>query len=381
MRIGNKVLKYETLFLFAYVLILFSNMFCQIKYYPIITNIFEYIGLLIICVIIILNYKKINYRMLLILLIGVISMLTTKDKNILKFSIILMGSTFVDFNKIIKTDFKFRSIFFILVVVCNQIGLMNAVNVFRYDGTVRYSLGFIHPNTFALNVFIIVLDEYYLNYIKGSKINIKLLIRDLLLYIFAFCIILFVSNTKSCCLIILMLMLTLFLKNIIYKIYNNKFIMTFLKNLFLIFLILSFIIAFFYNSNSNFYKKLDDVLSSRVTIWNHYTENYDISIFGQVINETSKQLAKENHLKHYPLDNGYLYMLYVQGLVVTIMYVILFYKLIKYALKNKLYILLNIIILILIYGIIESNFCNINNNVFVLAFSYIFSKGKRREVD
>ena len=114
---------------------------------------------------------------------------------------------------------------------------------------------------------------------------------------------------------------------------------------------------------------MNNLTSGRLKLFSYFFENYNINLFGNVLNE------------YYVLDSSYLRLILGFGLITYLFYYIVFYKEIDFSLKNKDYTMVVILIGILIYGLTENSMYKSTLNVFILLFSNVIFKKDWGKID
>ena len=273
-----KNIKKETIysmFYISYFMIIISDIFNDIVYLKNILNIIDIMVVIILVFIVFYGiiFKKIRFDQKNILLsifffITIVLVFTTKEKSILKLSLLLLASYDIDFNDFIEKDLFIRISLVVIIMCLFFLGLTtNGVLEVR-NGFIRNSFGLGHPNSFAYYLSIICLDYFYISYINKEKM-IKPIIFSILIIVFN---IFFVGSRTNIILVLLFISLFLFFRNIKFE---NTITNNLIKRTFLIFLIFSICLAYFYRDNSVFFV-LDKVLSKRISLASYYLNNYSI---------------------------------------------------------------------------------------------------------
>ena len=206
---------------------------------------------------------------------------------------------------------------FFLTITMGKVGIIDSYESVRLvDGilTHRNSLGFEHVNAVFKNFFPICLGLYLLFYNKGKKekiiLYIMMVITGLLLYK--------ATDSRTGFYVILMIAP---LDYMISKVKNNyKLGVT--KYFFLIFSIITVIIAFAFGTTNN---SVNKILSDRPILYYQVLTQSTISLFS----DANKGIV----------DNTYIWLLYHRGLIVYITYLIVYMKSTKKLINNKIFVL------------------------------------------
>lgn len=349
------------IFYVAYFFIIISDMFSQIKVISDYLNYFDYIALFLLIVVFIIQNKNYHTKSLIysvmLLIIGIITFIYSKDKTILKLIMLLITFKEIDFDKFIKTDCFLKIGLLLFVVLAFFLGFTNNILVYR-EGILRNAFGFSHPNKIGLYLMMISLESYYI------MRNKKIIIPFILSIIISSVIFLFIDSRTTLLIIILNIIFICLNKIFKNKILEKKIIEIVVKNLFLILTIITLILAHKFSFNNSFLVKLNQLLSYRISYNHYFLTNYGINIFGNFV-ETSKYLI---------LDSSYLNIILRFGYILFFCLYFLFYKSFKDMYKKKNYILLIIFVLLLFYGFSESFLYKVSTNAFLLYFSRFINK-------
>ncbi len=124
------------------------------------------------------------------------------------------------------------------------------------------------------------------------------------------------------------------------KFFSNNIIITkFFESIFIICAIFSVIVMISYNPQSMFFKKLNQLLSTRLELTEQIKQQYNIKIFGNNIkmNGGSSTKYSENTSDYIYIDNLYIQLLYRNGLSSFVIYLVLCTKLMKFSIEQKKY--------------------------------------------
>lgn len=286
--------------LLQYGLMFFAALFLLFKY--VITNDISLKNILISLFFIGIAFASYFYTRRLTLFQIVLYVLAAKNLNledILKFNIASL---------VIATGFIFFT------------SLIGVTDKYYFDASkAALRLGFANPNTVAVIMFSI-LASY--NLIRKSKPSFKTIGLDFLYIIF--CYFVFKSRSELVAGIIYILILALVQnisgKGLFYKILF-PFQYSFLAGTILIGYILEK-----YDSFSSTWNELNFLLSGRLFYWHAFLDYYGIKLFGnRIVDETM------------PLDNGYIFLLIYQGVILLLLmnYIYIYVSRYAYMTKNK----------------------------------------------
>ncbi len=295
------------------------------------------------------------------IVIGIITFLATKRPTLFLTVLCLIGMKNVSVDDIFKKMFDVRIITFFSVIVLAFIGIIDNTKfeIWRNgEMSTRYALGFGHPNTLHLSLFILIALYIYNRY---EKLNIfeYIIMIALNFFIYHFS----VSRTGMVGTLILIILCAIS-KLKFEKI--KRIIVRVPKILFIVLFIFSIVTGLLYGK-VEFINKLDRIFTGRIAYSNYYLQTYGFSLFGNNIQNDTNAL----------FDNGYLYM-YIQFGIVGLLYLsTLFSKIFSIIRKNFDVKKAVLVISFLIYIFTESFSPNIFMNIILLfAAEWIFPNKK-----
>lgn len=366
--------------------------------------------------------NKIRYLgIALIVIIGIISYLIDKKKmkekntSFNKVSVILYYLMFITLTvttlfsnyqinslfKIISLFVLFIIVFFILPHIINKIGLITHNFLLIYsillgigiaflispDGHIvsygarvttfetRLKLFFYHPNILGSMCFIAI-AFFQLNYVLRTK---KISITNKLLHLFIIVMLIYIlyltnSRTPLYSLIILQVI-----------IFYRKYLNTFYKKLTIYTLCIAAIPLYINQVLNMSYEELNILLSDRLYLWNQALnqllfENKILTGVGSYLN------SQLDSLDLVLIDNGYIYIMYQNGVVALIILLILSVNTlwstfrIKVADKIKNY-FLSLFTVYLFIGFFENSLFNISNLVCITILSTTYYVNKYRAIN
>ena len=362
----GKTISTKSLFWLGYFLIIFSDMFVMVN---LVSSIVEYINVFGLILIIFYNFiqsSSYSWKLIIIMLIlfscSIFSYFIFNDFIILKFLILLFSLKKIDFDALVKKDVIIKISLTLLLILLFFLGLTSS-QVFVREESLRYSLGFTHPNVAGFYFMIIAFECIYLNRYKIKNS-----------YIFYLMVLVIIINilTGSRSSIISLILLLLFLMYYRYgkcKILNFKIIKFISRNLFLILMIFSFVTTVQYQNGVSWAVELNNILSERLSLSSLYISKYNITLFGN-------NLITRGYMT---LDNSYIYLILKFGIISCGLYYLLYQKKIIELYQNKEYVFLFILLTLMIYGLMESTTLKSTYNIFLLSFSTILFKKSEKE--
>ena len=363
----NKKIGIINMFWIGYFLIIFSEMFVNVKFVKNYVEIINYIGIAILIIFMGMSSIKFNKKvflvMILLFLMGVYTYYYYRDFTIMKFLILAYCIKNIEFDDLIKKDFYIKMAFFIIILILSFLNLCEKTSFIRED-KIRYTLGFIHPNTAGFYIMILTFEYLYIN---RSKISYK----HLILLVIIILLTNIITNSRSSVIALTMMLVSLmFYKFIVNKVFNFRIVRFIIKNMVLILTMISFIIVVGYANKFGWAIWINEKLSNRAFYILNVLNSYDITLVGNFLPESV-----------IILDNQYILFLLNFGILFYFIYYALFYIKFKQLFNEKQYFLIIILSILLIYGLMEKTTFRASYNVFMLSLSSIlfFKKGVGEE--
>lgn len=261
----------------------------------------------------------------------------------------------------VKMDLFIKLALFAVVLVCLPLGLCETTSFIRYD-TVRYTLGFIHPNTAGFFLMMLPIEYIYV-YNKHKTI------RHVLAVAIAMAIAYFATGSRAAVVCLLIFLLLYFFS---YKSRKDKKVLLryFLYMMPFILTAVSFGIVYMYSQDINGMNELNNILSDRP----HYAlaaiEQYPLSLFGSSLPQG------------IVVDNAYVFYSISLGVPVYICCMILLSLEMGIGVKKKDKLMIISLLTILLYSLVERTTLMIAFNPFLAGISPVlfYSNSRGREI-
>lgn len=311
-----------------------------------------------------------NKILLFSIALGSVIMFFSKNKGPLVLTLILWSSSFFDFNRHIKKILIISSVFFLVTIIFEMLGILPDIIITRNQNIVRHSLGYIYPLEFMSHFIFII---FMIVYVYAEKINITCMMAILVYGILMFEI---TDSRTSFYILVIFLLLFFFIK----QLNLERFLLKIPKSFYIFFTVMFFVIpiilTLIYNADNNFMFKLNGLLSDRLNLGKEAIINYGITFFGEKIKWIGfgKQLNPSLVLENYNfVDCWYIKNLLDHGIIYELC-VLIGYIYIVVNLYNKR----NIIGILIIFSImtisfLEPRLMNLAFNPFVLMMSGLFN--------
>ena len=348
------------IFIFAYFFFLIYSFFGHIIIFHQYLQIFVMCSILCLVMLILVQFKSYTNNevvvLIVLLIISILCFFESKDSSLIKLTLFIYASKMVDLKKCFKYDLILRIILFSILICLSYFSVAEDV-ISYYENNMRHSLGFTNPNALAMQSLIISFEciLVYFND-KGLIIVILVLLFNVLINIY--------SGSRTSIFIIMIGLILILLYKYIPNIYKTKLVKSIIIHSFIIFMIITFVLVFLFNSGNNTIVKFDYILSYRLTNISYYLQMLPLKLFGQDLSFFNRTL-----------DSCYAFITIGMGIIPTLVYGLFFYKMFKFIYKKREYLLLIIMFCFIIYGLSERLWLSIDYNFFVILLSVaIFKK-------
>lgn len=360
-----KVSRKEFVYLTGYSLYLAAISFVY-NIVPSISRYFKMGGIALVLVALLMKpipIKRLIYRIAVITLIAILSLKASAFSTAI-FFLFVFASNEVSFEKILKTDFAIRSFGITVSTVLFLFGFAADNILIRYSQNgvlIRHSIGYVHPNTAFLMVFVALLDYLILSYWRKNLSIIKIVIVILIAYIYQW-----LTGSRSS-FVILCMASTLFYMESRFSITKVTYIKKIICNTAILSLAVSLILTKVYDMGGTIAIELNRLMTNRLSSMSYFLNTYGISFLGKQTVRVGTLEALDSGTRAYILDNFYMNLLVSYGLIFTCVFLYLIYitskKLIEVG-HSELAIVWSMFCLL---GITEGAIINIDYNYFAVS--------------
>lgn len=326
------------------------------------------IFVLMICAVLTLITIKANIKKWILCIVSVaiaiFSFIKTDDSLLLQLALLIIASLRVDFKSIVKKDLVVKAIILIFILFAYSNNLVETL-YFARNGKIRYSFGFNHPNTFGFFIMSAFFEYVYLKKENINKIAF-ILLTGIVIYL------LNLAGSRSSQ-ITIMMFVVLFIAQVILSKRNNKRSKRNIINTnsvaltFIILTVGSLYITKQYELSSYFAEQIDNFFSGRILLQMVFLQNYDINIVGNNVNYFAT------------LDNVYIRILINFGILAWFFFGFIYCKGISKGNKLENKTIVNIIFVLLIYGLMEWYIIRPALNIFLIYFSALEERERENE--
>lgn len=295
------------------------------------------------------------------LIVAAVVFLKTGYSQVLSYSIVVISCRGIEFKKIISFFFWTTSTLLLVTIISSQLGIIQDL-VYIRDGNSRHALGTLYPTLLSARIYFLTISYIY---IKAEKFNLLNLIAIIGVGIFVYKI----TQGRLDSYLILISGISIYLLNKSIKLERIISLMGIFSPV--IGFIITYILSFNYNTMSNFYFMINDLLSGRLSLGRKLFDMYDIKLFGQEIYSRGNGGIEGFNLnssttEYFYIDASYLRILFRFGLIFTlILFVYSIYRLWKlYQFKH--YKLIIVVSMVCINSIISEFYFTPTYNPFIL---------------
>ena len=217
----------------------------------------------------------------------------------------------LDFREFVRFDFRVKLFFFFVILFLYVLDVIPNVEGYYGAGeygAYKYSMGFQHPNTFAIFVFSIIIEWIYFNYSKIRWYDIAIILLVTMATVF-------ISFSRASTLSFLFI----FVVALVLRGRNISRLPMVVKGLISLLPLVCFLISYgvtaSYKNGNQFVRDLDVLVSHRIRLQSQYLEKFGVSLFGnQVADETA----------HVVIDNAYMNSLIIFGILFSAVFCIVY---------------------------------------------------------
>ena len=318
--------------------LLFTYLFIAIYSYSRLTELFSFlsvvkyiqIGLLLLLIIFTVTQKFTIKKFIFfafLFIAGLVELNLIGDVTVVFYTVFIFSVKKLDCDEFIRKDMKYKCMFIAGVIIFCLIGFISNYTMVREDGSLRYSMGFNHPNTFAGIMISVLLEWLCIKIKEGIKVRHILVISIALIIID----ILANSRTFEISLIITLIAIVAFIvsegKK---KVLNIIFVL-----MPILFIMLSFIMVLSYNSSNSNWVLVDSFLSHRISFAQNFIFQFKLKMWGQDLGLVGSVQAGITSKSTHILDMGYLRFILQYGIFFSVVLVFILMLDMSYAVKEK----------------------------------------------
>lgn len=321
------------------------------------------------------NYtKKEFYIVASFLLIGLITVITSRSFGLFEFFIVMIAAKDKEPKKLVEVFIKVKGTAILATLFLAQVGILETL-YYEDDVVGAYSTyGFCHRNVLGANVVIVCLAYFYLRY---KKIQIGDIIVWSAVTVITYKLAYSRTSLIVMVMIIAMFCLTQTFEKRISEIKNLEKVMFFGFIAIVLGMVLCTII---YNEDYWIWDMIDSLFTKRFYFANYCYEEYGFSLFGQNLNLVSSIEQQTDGVSKVILDNSYMRAILYYGIIPGAFVLATFNLALPVAVNRKNYPLLLSLLVFVFYGLSESYMIDIFYQFpIIVAWAIYFTPKKRRQ--
>ena len=280
---------------------------------------------------------------------------------------LIVGAKDIDFDKILKVYLVIGITIMVAAFGASQMGWIENLQYTTLrdeEWIIRNSFGSVYPTDFSAHVFYLAVGSICL---AENKITLGKIINFVVLA--AFVLDKCGARTSAICLCLMAVMLVAvkYLKDkiktdVVYHIMNLSMVV--LAGLFIS-------LVHMYDTTKEWLLKIDLMLSSRISISNTAFDSYNYKLFGQNVIEVGLGRAEGHRDDYFFLDNSYIRIALLYGVVLLIVALFLFWLIGERAIVNKRVVIIMAIVAIAVHSFMEHHILEIAYNPLL---GFVFTK-------
>lgn len=278
----------------------------------------------------------------------------------------VLATKYVDLDKVVEIHYYVLVIMLVILFTLFGMGFIKDVVLYR-GSIVRHSFGFSHPNFLGMRVFQLALARAYIRRKNISAID----------YLFVIAAIWFVykyPNCKTAYYALTVFLIFMIIYKAIGVIENGREVLLIAMGIMAGLVNISCIVLSIINVKSHsILSKIDKVMSYRFSLCHDVYRKYGLSLLGQNIDMVGYIRGVIG--RKYYMDIAYTTLLERYGIIVYIIFSVVYMMSIYWAYKYSKDMLMIVLCMYSIYGIMEPNYFSLSYNIFLIALSYpLYSK-------
>lgn len=270
------------------------------------------------------------------------------------------------FDTLIRIDFAVRLFGFLATCLLCWQGVIDdyILGTYRPSGLLifRHSLGFPHPNTCFLMVFIILVDFLLIRFMRNGRTSLL----DTLLVIVIACIFSRLTNSRAGTALTIFFAIAMFLHTQFRLLHRFRWIARILCYSAVLCFVLSFVLVLIYRHIPSLGEKLNIILTNRISSMAYFLDSYGVNILPTLTERISTREAAETGVRALVLDNLYANLFISYGLVFSAAYLYLQAATCRMLVRAQRYEYLLVFAVIAVYGIVEGMPLNLDFNYFLV---------------
>lgn len=370
----RKIIDTEFIFLIIYFLFAFLKVIFHTRFdTPWIDRVFFVICMALLAMFILdrrWHVKGWLWKML-VMVVFAISSYTTNRPFLMAYGMLIMCADVTSFRKIVCVSMAGTSIAVMVTVVACLSGFIENRETIIGGNTVGYAMGFNGRTGVPFHLFYVFLGYLYLK--KNQLSWLELLfwagVNYLMQQIFQVRLVYYLEY-------IVLALYILFVK-MDFPILGKRLLCHVTTAAFPVSFSAWVLFNRVYDGHTSWMQKINLWLSGRLWLGNYALTRFELKFFGQYI-KTGK-VKMDIGEDYFYIDSGFLYSLMAYGLVFTIVVLLMYSVLSRYAFKMNQRVLLIWLVAIICFSLVNNTWVDVGFNPLLMAFSILLSRGTLEE--
>lgn len=286
---------------------------------------------------------------------------------------LIVGAKNIHFDRILKVFFGVSLVILAAAMICSQAGMIENLVYPSVRGGVRQCFGTIYPTDFAAHVFYMAMAALCMN---NRRIHIADIVIVGALGVFVYKACSAFTGTMTLGLAAIGMIVVMIVQRRLEQ--KEKLegtdvplgwwngILRFLTLAPVFFAALFIGMVHLYRPESAFWAKLDQILSIRLSVSAEGTANYAYRLFGQHVEEFGNGRSIETREHYFFLDDSYLRMALIYGIVILIVVLLMMIIIANRAVRYQRCMLYLAMLLIALHCFMEQHLLEMAFNPFIL---------------
>lgn len=286
---------------------------------------------------------------------------------------LIVGAKNIHFDRILKVFFGVSLVILAAAMICSQAGMIENLVYPSVRGGVRQCFGTIYPTDFAAHIFYMAMAALCMN---NRRIHIADIVIVGALGVFVYKACSAFTGTMTLGLAAIGMIVVMIVQRRLEQ--KEKLegtdaplgwwngILRFLTLAPVFFAALFIGMVHLYRPKSAFWAKLDQILSLRLSVSAEGTANYAYRLFGQHVEEFGNGRSIETREHYFFLDDSYLRMALIYGIVILIVVLLMMIIIANRAVRYQRCMLYLAMLLIALHCFMEQHLLEMAFNPFIL---------------
>lgn len=292
---------------------------------------------------------------------------TTGRKNLFLYCFIILCAESVDFKKIVKVSVAATFSAVAVVILSSYAGILRDYT-YNHSGSIAHSLGFTYYSAYPYIIFFNMIGYMY---VRKKKLTWAEIIFFWLLNSYIYKV-----STLRLSYYLALFVIGLYIVLIKFDFGNiNSRLFRYISLIAYPFtFIFTIVCALKYNPESAIWVKLNEALSSRISLSHTAFARYNVTLFGQHIENNNMVNQRIVYMNYFYIDSGFVYAILGYGLVFTVLVLIMYSLLFNHVCRKNDKMLFIWLFVLMIFTIINNVWINITYNPILLLFIKAFKE-------